>query len=232
MKNRRAGQRVIALLIGVLLLPLPSPAQAMADDMFSVMFRMMLVMANVMSNAMLGNNNNWGNNGGGLNSFNMGMSGYGAPMNSFGGGPWNSFGGTPWNSYASPWGGSPWSSYGYSPWGGTPWDSYGYSPWDAQANWQEVPPPNSTITLLEGRWFGQSGEVLEISGERFLLRADGGSLGGSVRIKGNIMNMYSPQTNTLTRYTFMYNPSELVLNDGRGVLLTFRKHPADVVHVY
>jgi hypothetical protein len=235
MKNRRAGQRVVALLVCTLLLPVSSTAQAMGDDMFSVMFRMMLVMANVMSGAMLGNNNNFGNNWGGVNAFNMGMStspmmsGYGAPFNSFGGNPWNSYGSSPWNSY----GGPPWNGYG-SPWDtyASPWNSYGYSPWDTQANWNEVPPPNSTITLLEGRWFGQSGEILEISGDRFMLRAEGASLGGTVRVKGNVINMYSPQTNTLTRYTFVYNPSELMLNDGRGALLTFRKHPADVVHVF
>ncbi len=184
------------------------------DDMFSVMFRMMLVMANVMSDAMLGNTgNNWGNNWGGLNSFNLGMTTM--PMMSGFGTPWNSFGGTPWNSYG---GGTPWNSFG-----GTPWNRYG-TPWRA--------PANRANFLLQGRWFGNSGEILEIRGNRFRLRSAGASLAGIVRINGNVINMYSPQTNTVTRYTFLQNQSELLLNDGSGVLLTFRKRPASALRNY
>ena len=39
--------------------------------------------------------------------------------------------------------------------------------------------------------------------------------------------MYSPQTNTVTRYIFMRNQSHLLLNNGSGTVLRFRKHPAD-----
>jgi hypothetical protein len=211
-------------------LPVATPVQAEMDDMFSVMFRMMLVMANVMSDAMLGNTgNNWGNNWGGLNSFNPGMttmpmmSGFGSPWSSFGGTPWNSFGGTPWNSYG---GGSPWNSFG-----GTPWNRYS-TPWGAPANRYGAPPSNRANLLLQGRWFGNSGEILEIRGNRFRLRSAGASLAGIVRINGNVINMYSPQTNTVTRYTFLQNQSELLLNDGSGVLLTFRKRPANAVRVF
>jgi hypothetical protein len=211
-------QRRAALVLACALsLPVATPAQAAMDDMFSVMFRMMLVMANVMSDAMLGNT---GNNWGGLNSLNLGMttmpmmSGLGTPWSSFGGTPWNSFGSTPWNSF-----------------GGTPWNRYG-SPRGAQANRYGVPPSQRASLLLQGRWFGNSGEILEISGNRFRLRAAGASLAGIVRITGNVITLYSPQTNTMTRYTYLHNQSELLLNSGNGVLLTFRKHPADALRNY
>ena len=219
-RNRpgRRQRRAALVLVCALTLPVATPAQAAMDDMFSVMFRMMLVMANVMSDAMLGNT---GNNWGGLNSFNMGMTTL--PMMSGFGSPWNSFGGTPWNRYG---GGSPWSSSG-----GPPWNRYG-TPWGAPANRYGVPPSNRANLLLQGRWFGNSGEILEIRGNRFRLRSAGASLAGIVRINGNVINMYSPQTNTLTRYTFLQNQSELLLNDGSGVLLTFRKRPANGVRIF
>ena len=210
-------RRAALVLACALSLPVATPVQAAMDDMFSVMFRMMLVMANVMSDAMLGNtSNNWG----GLNAFNLGMTTM--PMMSGFGTPWNSFGGTPWNSY----GGTPWNRFG-----GTPRNRYG-SPWGAPANRYGVPPHNRANFLLQGRWFGNSGEILEISGNRFRLRSAGASLAGIVRINGNVINMYSPQTKTLTRYTFLQNQSELLLNDGSGVLLTFRKRPANALRNY
>ena len=86
--------------------------------------------------------------------------------------------------------------------------------------------------MLEGRWFGNSGEILEIFGDRFRLRTTGATLGGFVRIKNNVINMYSPQTNTMTRYTFLQNQSELLLSSGTGTILTFRKHPADALRNY
>ncbi|NNJ94025.1 MAG: hypothetical protein HKP57_04690 [Halobacteria archaeon] len=206
----RRHRRAALVLACALSLPVATPAQAAMDDMFSVMFRMMLVMANVMSDAMLGNT---GNNWGGLNSFNAGMTTM--PMMSGFGSPWNSFGGTPWNSF----GGTPWNSYG----GGTPWNRYGIP---------RGAPANRANLLLQGRWFGNSGEILEISGNRFRLRSPGASLAGIVRINGNVINMFSPQTNTVTRYTFLQNQSELLLNDGSGVLLSFRKHPANALRNY
>lgn len=210
-RNRpgRRQRRAALVLACALSLPVATPAQAAMDDMFSVMFRMMLVMANVMSDAMLGNT---GNNWGGLNSFNLGMTAM--PMMSGLGTPWSSFGGTPWNSY-----------------GGTPWNRSAV-PWSAPANRYGVPRANRANFMLQGRWFGNSGEILEISGNRFRLRAAGASLAGIVRITGNAITMYSPQTNTVTRYTFLHNQSELLLKSGSGELLTFRKHPADALRNY
>jgi len=251
-KKSPRHRRAALLLACALTLPVSMPAQAVADDMFSVMIRMMLVMMNVMSGAMLGNNNsNWGNNLGGLNSFNMGMgtlpmmSGFGSPMSGYGS-PWNSFGSSPWNNPGmSPWGGSPWNSFGSSPWGGSPWNNSGGTPWngyqgdpygggyDYPATWgapgygNEIPPPYPDSSLLDGRWFGNSGEVLEIRGNRFQLRTAGAGIAGALRITNNIVSLYSPQTNTVTRYSFMRNQSQLLLSNGSGTVLTFRKHPAD-----
>lgn len=249
-KKSPRRRRAALLLACALSLPVSMPAQAVADDMFSVMFRMMLVMMNVMSGAMLGNNNSsWGNNLGGLNSFNMGMntfpmtSGFGSPWNSFGSSPW---GVSPWNNPGmSPWGGSPWNSFGSSPWGGSPWNSFGGTPWNgyqgdpysgghdypatrgAPGYGNEIPPPYPDSSLLDGRWFGNSGEVLEIRGNRFQLRTAGAAIGGALRITNNIVSLYSPQTNTVTHYSFMRNQSQLLLGNGSGTVLTFRKHPAD-----
>ena len=260
--NRCRNRAVVVLLACALALPMATPARAETDDMFAVMFRMMLVMMNVMSNSMQNNNTFGGNNWGGLNSFNMGMStlpmmsGFGSPWNNFGT-PWNSFGntpwgGTPWNSFGDmPYGGTPWNSYRGTPWGGTPWNSFGgtpyggSSPWgyqdypyggdyDYPATWgpNEIPPPNTSHSLLDGRWFGNTGEVLEIRGNRFTLRTSGAAIGGIVRIRNNIITLFSPQTNTTTRYTFLRNQSQLLMDDGRGTVLTFRMHPADAVHVF
>jgi hypothetical protein len=238
-------RRATLLLACALSLPVSMPAQAVADDMFSVMFRMMMVMMNVMSSAMLNNSNsNWGNNLGGFNSFNMGMgtlpmmSGFGSPMSSFGSSPW---GMSPWNSPGmSPWGGTPWNSFGSSPWNnpaGMPWSGNQGNPYgggyDYPANWgapgygNEIPPPNTGTALLDGRWFGNSGEVLEIRGNRFQLRTAGAGIGGALRITNNIVSLYSPQTNTVTHYSFMRNQSQLFLSNDGGTVLTFRKHPAD-----
>lgn len=179
-----------------------------------------------------------------FSSFGTPLSTFGTPWSSFGS-PWNSLG-TPWNSFASPWNsagtpwgmaGSPWNAYGLQPWGANPWSNPG-TPFGGQfpgwqdngypATWgqREIPPPYTAASLLDGRWFGTAGEVLEIRGNQFQLRTSGARLGGMLRVVNNIIHMYSPQTRTTTRYTFLRNQSELVLNNGTNVL-TFRKHPAD-----
>ena len=218
------------LLACALSLPVSTPAQAMMDNMFAVMFKMMLVMMNVMSDAMLGNNNNWGNSLGGLNSFNLGMStlpmmsGFGSPSSNSGQIPWSM---SPWNSG----GGNPFA--GRSP-GSFPGNAYGpYGGGQGSPAMYGAPARYPAISLLEGRWYGNSGEILEVRGNRFQLRTARAALGGRIGIKNNIVNLYSPQTNTVTRYSFVRNQSELLLNNGSGVMLTFRKHPVDgAVHVF
>ena len=135
-------------------------------------------------------------------------------------GGWSPYG-TPWQAYGAPWGMNPWNSYP------SPWDGQIHAPWEDTRNWHEVPPPSSTSSSVEGRWIGETGERLEIYGDRFRLGTPGASIVGWLRIEGNIITMYSPQTNTTTRYSFLHNEHQLLLNSGGDALLVFRRYPVD-----
>ena len=236
-------KRVIALLLCMLALPLPTPAAAM-DDMFAVMFRMMLVMMNVMSGAMLGNtsNSSFGTN----DSFGFGMGGwpewsslYGmspvSGVSSFPGmNPWSGMGSFP--VYAQ--GLSPWSTpvmpnawtypfaSGYPPSTNLPYSSSGYG-------WQPEGRAAAPVSLLDGRWFGSSGEVFEVSGNRFRLVHGKLAITGVVKIENNIVNLYSQQTGTVTQYSFVRNQTELMLQDASGMVLNFSKRPINsAVHMF
>ena len=47
----------------------------------------------------------------------------------------------------------------------------------------------------------------------------------SIRIENNIVSLYSPQTGTVTQYSFIRNRSELRLQDATGRVLSFRLRP-------
>ena len=240
-----------AALVLLTALQLPAPSTALAsDDIFSIMFRMMLTMMNVMANSMNNSNsfNNWGGNNWGLgNGWGNGMGMAGFPMMSGLGG----FGGWPG---MSPWSGvNPWSGYGglpgyglgMSPWSypqaGNPWASGWGNPFTGGANPALAPgvlqPPYpgvgyggypedySDTTLLDGRWFGASGDILEIRGNRFRLMAGQLGITGMVRVDNNILSLYSPDTDTLTQYTFVRNQTELLLQDVTGEVLAYRRYP-------
>ena len=81
------------------------------------------------------------------------------------------------------------------------------------------PPPAS---LLEGKWSGNAGELLEIRGNRFRLQDGRSSINGAIRIENNVVSLYSPQTGTVTQYTFVRNQSELLLQDAAGQVLSYR----------
>jgi len=161
----------------------------------------------------------------------------GSPWNSFGSTPWNTFGGTPWNNMSgTPWT-NPWSSGGGNPfaggypgtagpaWGG-PGNPANYGTWNSPGGY-------SGTALLDGRWYGNSGEILEIRGNRFRLQQGKVGLNGRIELKDNIVSMYSPQTNTVTRYTFVRNQSGLLLQDASGTVLRFTNNPVNgVVHVF
>ena len=247
MKKKRA----IVILVAALSLPLPSSAAAM-DDMFAVMFRMMLVMMNVMSDAMLENTST--SDFGSASSLGFGMGSWPAmsglsgmnPLTGVSGypgmSPWSGLGGFPGNATGmSPWsglGGFPGNATGMSPWSSpmspntwaNPFAS-GYSPYGNGPGYGAAPGvvPSRPVSILEGRWFGQSGEVLEIRGERFRLLHGKYGITGVIRIKNNIVNLYSQQTGTVTRYTFFRNQTELVLQDGSGMLLNFSKRTGNGV---
>jgi hypothetical protein len=211
--------------------------------------------SNGWGNNTLGNNNwlnNFSNGLGGFNSFNMGMqafpmmNGIGSPWSSFGGTPWNSMGMMPWSTMGlSPWngmGGSPWSAWG-NPWGrgwGTPYGGRypGYLPGGGAPGWGGYGYPinyggypkgrggYNGNSLINGRWYGNNGEILEIRGNRFHLQAGQTGLNGVIQVNNNIINMYSPQTNTTTSYTFMRNQTGLLLEDASGNVLSFTENPA------
>ena len=227
-------KQVILALVVVLSVPAPSTANAYGD-IFSAMFRMMLVMMNVMSDSMLGNNNSnndmgWGSG----NSLGLGMTTLPMMSGMYGMNPVTGFGGMP--------GTSPWSGmnsmpmYGASPWsspfssGSNPFtNAYPSSASNPYANrgyggrYSGYPPPQ--ISLLDGRWYGTAGEVLEIRGNRFRLRNVQSGISGAIRLENNIVNLYSPRTGTVTQYTFIRNQSELILQDATGRVLRFRLRP-------
>jgi hypothetical protein len=245
MKNKRAS----VVLLCALLLPAPSTTLA-SDDIFSIMFRMMLTMMNVMANSMNNNNsfNNWGGNNGWGNG--MGMAGF--PMMSGLGGmggwpgmsPWSGM--NPWSGYG---GGLPANGMGMSPWsysqGASPWSNGWGNPFMGGVNPALAPgsmqPPYpgvgyggypedySDTTLLDGRWYGASGDVLEIRGNRFRLMAGQLGISGVVRVDNNIISLYSSDTDTLTQYTFVRNQTELLLQDVTGEVLAYRRYPFGTV---
>jgi hypothetical protein len=251
MKKKRA----IVMLVCVLSLPMPTPAAAM-EDMFAAMFRMMLVMMNVMSDAMLGNSNNSAFTG---NSFDFGMGSWPATSSLYGMNPVYGVGSYPGISpWATGMGGYP----GLNPWsgmGGNPGFGQGLSPWanpmmpNAWANpFASGYPPYTNapysgavygaqpgaivatpVSLLDGRWYGRSGEILEVKGDRFRLVHGKVAISGVVRIRNNIVELYSQQTGTVTQYTFVRNQTELMLQDATGAVLSFSKRPLNsAVHIF
>ncbi len=208
--------------------------------MFGVMFRMMLVMMNVMSDAMLGNNNNMGLGGG--NSFGLGMTALPMMTGMSGMNPVSGFGGFPG---MSPWSGM--SSFPMNGMGGNPWSmpfnnssrgnpysnpfagaspAYANNPYMNRGHdggYGGYPPQH--VSLLDGRWYGNAGERLEIRGNRFRLQDGQSGMSGAIRIENNIVSLYSPQTGTVSQYTFVRNQSELVLQDATGQILSYRQHP-------
>lgn len=220
MRNKRA----ILILLCALSLPLPAPVLA-SDDLFSIMFRMMLTMMNVMSNAMdddAGGFNNWDMGG----TSNLGMSSMPMMGGMTGLSPWG-MGMSPWSNVmpgtamqGSPWG-NPFTG-GSSPWmppgGGNGMPAFGPG---------SYPPQEQGISLLDGKWYGNSGEILEVRGNRFRLRSGKTGITGVIRIENNIVHLFSPQTGTVTRYTFVRNQTDLLLQESSGRLLGFHKRPAN-----
>jgi hypothetical protein len=147
---------------------------------------------------------------------------------------WSGYGGLPATGMGmSPWsfspGGSPWSNaWGNNPFMGgvnpalapgaahTPYPGIGYDGYPEDYN---------DTALLEGRWFGASGDVLEIRRNRFRLMAGQAGISGVVRVDNNILSLYSQDTDTLTQYTFVRNQTELLLQDVTGEVLVYRRYP-------
>jgi len=247
------------LLISALFVPVPAAAEDFGD-MFGTMFRMMLVMMNVVSDAMLDNKNDAGWDSG--NSFGLGMTAWPSMYGMSGMNPVSGFGGmpgmSPWSGMnpATGFGGMP----GMSPWSGmNPATGFGgvpgMSPWSSPMNnnpWANpftnaYPSgannpytnrgyggyPAQRISLLDGKWYGNEGELLEIRGNRFRLVDGQSGINGTINIENNIVSLYSPQTGTVSQYIFIRNQSELVLQDATGQVLSFSLRPfSGVMHTF
>ena len=228
MKNRPA----LYLLICILSFARPVSADDFGS-MMGLMFRMMLSMMDAVSDVMDDDDDDSG--WGGMNSFGMGMTAL--PMMSGMGGmsPWSGLGGMPMNNMGM----SPWSSPMMSnPWS-NPWNS---NPFLGGANPSMHPGYNNNAygqpnypypaqyasnSLLGGRWFGDTGEILEVRGNKFRLRNRQSGISGIVRIENNIINLFTPRTGGLMQYTFARNQSELILQDASGQVLVFRQRPVN-----
>jgi hypothetical protein len=255
MKHKRAS----LVFICSLLLPLPAAADNYGA-MFGVMFRMMLTMANVMSSAM-DSSNSWNSWSSPFNSFGSGWNSWSSPFNSLGSGwnswpamgslaglgvlpgmyPWSGMGGWP-GTGVSPWslppGGGPWGSPlagGYNPAtlsgpGGIP-PAGGLPGWPG--GWNGIPGGGYGVSPLDGQWYGNTGEVLKIRGNRFQLSNGWYRVQGVLEVGNNLVRMFTPQTGSLQVYTFVRNQTGLVLQDTSGQVLVFQQNPfPGMVHVF
>jgi hypothetical protein len=224
MRNKRA----IVVLLCTLSLPAPAFANG-TGDMFGVMFRMMLTMMNLMADSMNSSNswnalNTWNSP---FNTYGLGSGGWPLVGGLYGlnglsgwrtGGGWpGGFGTNPW---ASPFAANPWAS----PLGLNPFTGMGYGVprrggrpgvWSGYAH----------TSPLEGNWYGTSGEVLEVRGNRFILRNGVTSLAGALDINDSLVRMYTPQTGAVNVYQFARTESELLLEDPGGEQLVFYRRP-------
>jgi hypothetical protein len=225
MRNKRA----IVVLLCALWLPAPAAADGMGD-MFGFMFRMMLTMMNIMADSM-NSSNSWSSP---LNSYGLGAAGWpfmngmsgmgGLPlmssMSGLGGWPGGGLGATPWTL---PMTGNPWASpLGINPFAGTGYGLPAGRPWAGIPGGRNVYPGAS---LLDGKWYGTSGEILEVKGNRFVLRNSVTSLPGALDIHDNLVKMYTPQTGAVNIYSFARNETELVLQSPGGERLQFYRRP-------
>ena len=232
---------VIYLLICALSCARPAVADEYGD-MFSIMFRMMLSMMKAMSDVAGDSTDNLGWGGG--NSLGLGMTTLPMMGGMTGMSPWGMSGMNPWSGY----GGIPLNNMGLSPWSpalaGNPWSnpySGGYNPFMSPAYTNPYGmrrngyPAGYGVTnplgqysssgLLNGRWYGNTGEILEVRGNQFRLKNRKTVISGTVSIKDNIVNLLAKQTRTVTQYTFARNQSQLILRDAAGQVLVFQQNP-------
>ena len=187
-----------------------------------------------------------------------GMSGMSPWSGMSGMSPWSGMSGmSPWSGMS---GMSPWSgmSPGSMPGGNNAWGSpfgggypgmfpgsttrpFGNTTYGNPSNqgaygpgaWNRSGSPYQGASILDGRWYGSAGEVLQIRGNRFRLQQGKIGINGNITVQNDIVSMYSPQTNSVTRYTFMRNQSGLVLQDASGTLLRFTNKPVNgIVHIF
>jgi hypothetical protein len=215
-------KRVMVVFLSVLSLPVPAAADG-AGEMFSFMFRMMLTMMNIMANS-ANNSNAWSSP---LNSYASGVGGWPLAFGGYdlggwpGAGSWlgGGFGATPWTL---PMARNPWASpLGINPFLRTPYGLPVKRRWPGPGGWNAYP----DTSLLEGVWYGTSGEILAVRGHRFMLRSGVTSLAGILDIGNNLVKMYTPRTGAVNVYQFVRNETELVLQEPGGQPLRFYRRP-------
>ena len=220
--------------------------------MFRMMLGMMGAMSDVMGNNANNSGWGGGNPFGlGMTALPLmsGMSGMN-PWSGFGGlpmsgmNPWSGIGGMPMTGM-NPWsgiGGLPMTGMtGVNPWS-PPWGNpfsggnnpsmspgnmnpYGTPNYGNPAGYGATDPysPYASSSLLDGRWYGNSGVILEVRVNRFRLQNKRTAINGSVHIENDIVNLFTPQTGGVTRYTFARNQSQLILKDAAGTVLVFKQ---------
>ena len=197
--------------------------------MFGFMFRMMLTMMNLMADSMNSSNswNAWNTWYSPFNSYGLGGGGWPLVGGLYGLSGWPTGGGWPGgfgtNPWASPVAGNPWaSSPGLNPFAGMGYGLPVNQPWGGPPGaWNGY----AGASLLDGKWYGTSGEVLEVRGNRFILRNSVTSLSGALDINNNLVRMYTPQTGAVNVYQFARTESELLLEDPGGEQLLFYRRP-------
>lgn len=213
MKHKRATLLLICTLTGTA----PAPASADAvGDMISLMFRMMLYMMSSMADSMDGSSG-WGMP---MNTLGLGMAGWPAMsgLSGLGGWPGSGFGANPWSL---PQAGNAWG-YPFAFPGGFN-NPYSGGPWTggrARDTARYV-----SASLLDGKWYGVSGETLEIRGNRFRLKNGRLTVNGILKIDNNLVRLFTPRTGAVQLYQFARNQTSLVLQDAQGNSLKYYLNP-------
>lgn len=140
---------------------------------------------------------------------------------------WNQVMGGTGLDWSSAWGGATWP-YGLpaSPgWTGTrPWS--GMQPWGGTPSRSTpgTPPAADRTARLDGLWMADTGAILWIQGGRFILMRSGRLLGiGTLRWMGTTLWMRDPRSGQSQRYTAHLEGPALVITDGRGRSVRYRR---------
>lgn len=186
-------------LIITLFLTMSLPTAILANpfgDMMATMLRMMLIMADTMS----GNTNNQQ-----AGSFSMGQSFGSSMMPGMGYSPWN-------NAYPGAYG-QPWPAPGM-PNHSSPWANAASNPYQ---------PDSNGASMLNGQWYGQSGEVFEVQGQYFRMQKNQQTITGTIQFSGNVVQL-NPSSGKPMFYRFIQDRSRLMFQDPNGRILRFQKN--------
>ncbi len=173
--------------------PLPAQANSMGEMMYA-MAKMMAVMMGQMMGAAMKDSSATGGFSPYMN-FTSGMSAWPTAWN------WPATGTLPWAT----------NPYGSTSDPGVPGGGWGY------------PGSSAPYRTLQGRWVGVSGDVLDLSGNRFRLQGGQYAISGRYVIDDNHLLLYTPQSPRVTEYRFAYQGPRLALRDSYGQTLLFER---------